>query len=161
MAAKINLTRGMVALVDDHDAPEVRGYAWVAKPADQTAKIWYAYTQVKKRTIYLHRFILEAQTGILVDHINGNGLDCRRENMRLCSPSLNSANSRRHAPASGFRGVYLHKRAFSARIWINGKSRRVGSFQCPAEAALAYDAAALEAFGEFAVLNFPVGERIL
>ncbi len=154
----IEITRGLSAIVDDEDYDLVAHRRWQAKPAVRQVEgktAWYAQAQFDRRTVFMHRLILGAEKGQEVDHINGNGLDNRRANLRFCNRSQNSANTRRDPPKSGFRGVYSDKRLWAARISINGRRRSLGMFEDPADAARAYDAAAKEAFGEFATLNFP------
>jgi hypothetical protein len=106
----------------------------------------------------MHRFLI-GEAGLYVDHRNGDGLDNRRANLRSATNSQNQANrgkSKRNK--SGFKGVYFHKPAqkFLASIQFEGKLRHLGLFADPIEAAKAYDAAALEYFGQFAKTNFEV-----
>lgn len=156
---EIKLPRGLSTLVDSEDYERLMPYKWSANPADQRRENWYVATSVKGKKLYMHRFILGAPKGMLVDHWNGNGLDNRRENIRLCTRSQNCVNRRfGYSPASGFRGVYLIPggASYMARIWTGGKSTQLGYFATAAEAARAYDVAAFDRFGEFAVLNFPL-----
>ena len=91
-----------------------------------------------------------------VDHINGNGLDNRRSNLRPASRSQNGAN--RGAPSnntSGFKGVTRFRLKWMAKIQVHGRTIHLGLFATPQEAARAYDTAALEHFGEYARPNFP------
>lgn len=107
------------------------------------------------KTERLHTFL----TGWpLVDHINGDGLDNRRANLRPATASQNNANkkiSRRNT--SGYKGVAWHAASgrWRAYLGVNGKQKSLGYFADPAEAGRAYDTAALAHYGEFAVLNFP------
>ncbi len=111
------------------------------------------------RVVLLHRELMAAPKGITVDHIHGEMLNNRRHNMRLCTNAQNLM--RKHAypkTASGFRGVYLQP---SGRYYViistgsrNGK-KFVGSFDTTEDAARAFDQAAIELRGEFALLNFP------
>ncbi len=117
----------------------------------------YAMARRGERSIYLHRLITEAPVGLLVDHRNGNPLDNRMVNLRLANHSMNAANQTRRAPRQvPYRGIALNKSTgkWVAVIGVAGKSRFLGTFATPAEAARAYDAAAREAFGEFANCNF-------
>ena len=156
MASEVSLTRGLVALVDDEDAERVAPYSWWPVPYNCRFGGWYAYTQVNGRTIYLHRFVMDAAPGVLVGHRSSDGLDCRRANLRLSTPTLSNATRRGYSPASGFRGVYpTRSRRFQAQIWAHGTTKRLGRFDAAEDAARAYDAAALAAFGPFATLNFP------
>jgi hypothetical protein len=97
------------------------------------------------------------------DHINGNGLDNRRCNLRPVTSQQNRANQRKTRGTSQFKGVYLRRRErnWEAAIKVNRRRIYLGTFSSEVEAARAYDAAARHHFGEFAALNFPrVGERL-
>lgn len=109
------------------------------------------------KTIYLYRHILKADEGIVVDHINGNPLDNRKSNLRLCSQAENCYNSAKRSGAkSKYKGVSIRDEAkpFRARLHKDGKEYHLGSFETEIEAAIAYDVKAKEMFGEFARLNF-------
>ena len=110
----------------------------------------------KKQTTYLlHRVVMGAKLGELVDHKNQNPLDNRRENLRLCTRRQNAANSKLASNnTSGFRGVnFMKNRGWRAHITINGKAIHLGMFETKEEAALKYNESAIEYFGEFAALN--------
>lgn len=119
----------------------------------------------KQKTIVLHRFIMDAPKGKVVDHINGDGRDNRKENLRICTSGENSRN--RNVPPRGtvpYYGVTLaqpkHKKRFKAQIGLNikDKSRKMMRYYYTAEeAAMEYDKLAKEYHGEFATLNFPDG----
>jgi hypothetical protein len=106
----------------------------------------------------MHRLILAAAAGQWVDHIDGDGLNNRRANLRICDPNQNAANSRRVPNTIGYRGVWrtIYGRYY-ASITSKGRAVRLGSFSTAIEAAVAYDEAAKELHGEFATLNFPEG----
>jgi hypothetical protein len=155
---KVPLSQGKVALIDDEDAPRVLQHKWTYTRVNQRRA--YAQTKIrvgaKQRTLYMHRLILDAPAGELVDHINGNGLDNRRENLRLATVAQNTRNSRqRRGSAAGYKGVRRRGDKWQARIAVNSKQIHLGVFSSKEEAAQAYDTAAREHFGEFAVLNFP------
>jgi hypothetical protein len=111
------------------------------------------------KSVYLHREIMNAPAGLLVDHENGNGLDNRRANLRLATHSQNSCNRQidKTKSLSHFRGARLDKRngRWFTAIRINGKRLWFGHFDSEIEAAKAYDRAAIKYHGEFARLNFP------
>jgi hypothetical protein len=95
----------------------------------------------------------------MTDHINGDGLDNRRANLRPTNHKLNMANTRIYSSnTSGYRGVSFRRdlRKWVAHINIDGRKRHVGFFSSPEQAAIARDAAAIAAWGDFARLNFPI-----
>lgn len=151
-AVSVPLSRGLHALVSLEDADRVLAHKWSA--------VWngwsyYARRYDRGRNVYLHRFILEAPAGMQVDHKDGDGLNCQRANLRLASSTQNGQNRSRRK-ASAFKGVTSRgKLGYQARITVNGESVSVGYFATAGDAALAYDRAAREHFGEFARLNFP------
>lgn len=109
---------------------------------------------------YLHRLVLGAKKGQIVDHINGNPLDNRRANLRLATRSQNLFNrGRPKHNTSGFKGVHFCKRTkrYRASIRANNRVVRLGRFDTAAKAARAYDKAARVHHGDFAQLNFPRG----
>lgn len=165
---EISLTRGYIALVDDEDYSRLSIFKWQVIAG---AKTFYAIRSTKylktekRRTIRMHREILGLyeHDGFEIDHINRNGLDNRKSNLRLCSRSQNQSNrSLLNNNTSGFKGVNFHrgivrhftKDRWDARIMYEGKSIYLGSYPDPHKAALAYDKAALKYFGGYAFLNF-------
>jgi hypothetical protein len=106
----------------------------------------------------MHRQILDAPEGVWVDHIDGDGLNNRKSNLRLCS-AIENARNRRPRPncRSRYKGISWHKRQkkWAVRIGKRGKGIHLGSFDDQIEAAVAYDRKAEKLFGEFAYLNFP------
>jgi hypothetical protein len=106
----------------------------------------------------MHREIMNAPRGILVDHRNGDNLDNRRTNLRLATPTENSCNrQKKKGCSSQYKGVCFHRRRgkWASRIKIHGKSIFLGNFDREEDAARVYDEAAKQYHGAFARLNFP------
>ena len=154
----IPLTRGLHAIVDADDYEWLMQYKWYAgRPPSQ--KTFYACRNVPGRGIMLmHRQIMQPPKGMVVDHINGNGLDNRRCNLRICTQAQNSYNCPSRAGAkSRFRGVTPRGDKWEAKIQHKGQVYNLGLFDNEIEAAKARDRKAIELFGEYAWLNLPPG----
>ncbi len=159
---EIALTQGQYALVDDADYEELSKYKWRA--LKNVSGIWYAVRQYKNKDGFwklmsMHRHLLRLNFGDKRqgDHLNHNGLDNRRCNIRICNPHQNHANER---PAkngtSKFKGVSWCNRTkkWAAQIQVKGKAIFLGRFSFEELAALAYDMAAMKYFRDFANFNF-------
>lgn len=159
----VGLTQGFTALVDDEDYERVSEFKWHAHVYRRSdGSVWNVYAQRhvivngQRTTQSLHRFLLNDPEGLQVDHVNGDGLDNRRENIRLCSHAENGRNRKpQSGGSSAFNGVYWHKLAckWVAQINVAGKRYSLGLFQKEEDAAKAYDAAAINLFGAFARTN--------
>lgn len=126
---EIPLTKGQVALIDDSDAPILLTRKWQAqKRSDGDG--FYA---VARGGVRMHRFLLGVVDDRIVDHKNGNGLDNRRENLRIGTQSLNSVN-RKRTPGKNLRGVQQRGSRFRAQIKHHGHARHLGCFNTEAEA---------------------------
>lgn len=160
---EIQLTQGYVAIVDDEDYDRVAKHRWsscVKRRKNGSIYAVYAHANVYKKDgtrtkIKIHRFILNAPDDKIVDHIDGDGLNNLRENIRICSHVENRHNV--HVPwgRSAFKGVgpVADHGKWRARINVNGERIVLGLFTSELDAARAYDAAALKYFGEFARIN--------
>ena len=142
-----------VAIVDDDIYPIAAEYQWWWR-AQADGRRGYVISYGETPPIRLHHLVLPRRAGYLIDHVNFSTLDNRRANLRYASPSESSAHTRRKGGSSRYRGVFRERGGFAARIQSDGVRRRLGRFTDEREAARAFDRAALQAFGEFAVLNF-------
>lgn len=151
----VPLTQGKFAMVDDEDFERVSKIKWHASWHIWT---WYARGTVsKKKRMYLHQFIMGYHVGDQIDHINNNGLDCQKGNMRKSTPSQNTSNqAKRKTNTSGFKGVSWNKSRskWQVSITVNYRQINLGRFSDKLTAALAYDEAARKYHGEFARTNF-------
>lgn len=146
---------GLFALVDACDYEMLSKYQWYARHTPTTC---YAVTQLKGRETSMHRLIMDAPKGLIVDHIDHNGMNNRRKNLRLCTAAQNIYNCRpRKGNTSEYKSVSWNtaKKKFCAKISFDRKQYSLGYFTDEKEAARAYDKKANEFFGEFAYLNFP------
>ena len=150
----IPLQRAKVALVDAGDFEALAHQNWRAIRGKRT---FYAGRDARPRR--MHRVIIGAKMGEIVDHRDGDGLNNRKSNLRFCTSTQNAWNMR--PPRSKrvpFKGVFENRPgSFRASITAHGRRRYLGCFKCPVEAAQAYDAAATEAHGEFALTNEALG----
>lgn len=160
MTREIKLTHGYVTLVDDDDYEWLSRFNWHVEIMRGRP---YARTSGGEASgMCMQRFIMGDPQGFEVDHRNNNSLDNRRGNLRLATASQNRANHKLYRNNStGFHGVHRRKvnGSFMAYINCGGRRRYLGRFANAETAAKAHDEAAHEAFGEFAVLNFPPLEK--
>lgn len=155
MAVEIPLSRGLVALVDDEDAEWLGRWRWTAHISrDAKPKIYAARCRRKGDdfdSALMHRMIMRAPRGVLVDHRSLDTLDNRRGNLRLASHSQNNCNiALRSDNTTGFKGVTRAGARFCAKIWFNNVGRHLGTFDTAEEAYAAYLKASAELHGEFA-----------
>jgi hypothetical protein len=159
-----HIIKGHLVLVDDEDDHIIADHTWcVIRTIGGDREYYYVirsnYINKGYRQVRLHRQLLDAPKGVLVDHINHNTLDNRRCNLRLCSIAENRFNSQKVKSASssykGVRWVTTNKlNPWEARISLSGSRKVLGYFPTEEAAASAYDIAAHQLFGTFAMVNF-------
>lgn len=154
---EIKMSKGKVMLIDDSDYGLMSRFAWSWFKSRNT---YYASTDIGGRCrILAHRLILGAKQGQLTDHIDGDGLNNQRSNIRLCSRSQNCQHTKiRMDNRTGYRGVHKLAKGFVAKIRSNGERHYLGYFPTAIEAAQVYDIAARKYHGDYASLNFMVGK---
>ena len=154
-AYEFTLRDGQRCVVSEGDRALANAYMW---------KLFHGYVVRASRDmkIYLHRTILCACSGGIVDHINGDPLDNRRSNLRVVDPHVSALNRGLQSNNTrGYRGVTLHKQTgrWQAAITLYGKDKYLGLFDTPAAAARAYNEAAMRAHGPEAKLNLVPAAR--
>lgn len=157
---KIFLTQGKFALVDDEDFNWLNQWKWHYH-IDGYAVRNYARISPRQGLFLMHRVIVNCPTDKQIDHIDGDGLNNQKFNLRICVQSQNKKNRRTPSNnTTGYKGVWIDKRRgyIWAGINANGKRLHLGTFSDLISAAEAYDGAARKHYGEFARLNFPNGK---
>jgi hypothetical protein len=156
---EIALGRGHVAVIDDEDADLVTGFKWYPMKTKE-GKIYAAgwkHVPPGRFFVHLHRLIMNAQPGEIIDHADRDTLNCRRSNLRRATRQQNNWNtgSNRNQSTSKYKGVCLCRRSgrYIAQLRHNRVRIRIGYFDSEEDAARAYNAKATELFGEFAYLN--------
>lgn len=158
---------GCTILIDDEDYTKIKDYKWhlMRKKAEEGNLFYFTtttYLPYKERrgSVFLHRVIMDCQLGDgkIVDHKNHNTLDCRKENLRICTSfdNMRSVNkSKRNT--SGYKGIHQNNvtKKWIARVQMKDSKLSLGTYDTPEEAARAYDRGALFHYGEFAITNFP------
>ncbi len=152
----IPLTKGKFAIVDADDYYRLVKYKWhISDPASNTL---YAARRLERKSLKMHRVIMGAPDHLVVDHIDHNGLNNCKSNLRLCTLAQNNRNCGASKGASSrYKGVSWRKdtKKWEAMIRFNKKMYRLGTFKNEIDAARAYDKKAAQLHGEFAYLNFP------
>ncbi len=156
---QVRVSEVWFALVDDKDYDMVARYRWRLQRGGKNV---YAVAYIAGKTVFMHRLIMDAAKGTVIDHIDGDGLNNQRGNLRFCTRAQNFQNGRwRDTPGrtSKRKGVWRVKppckRCYRTGITANMVYTNIGSFFTEEEAARAYDAAARVLHGEFARPNFP------
>jgi hypothetical protein len=156
---RIPLTRGRFAKVDPEDYPWLAQFRWHCKTSATAAYAVRTVTEAgRTRRIYMHRQIMNTPDHLVCDHVNHDGLDDRRANLRNCTTAQNNANRRPRArTTSRFIGVSWDRarRKWAAHIKKGGKQKNLGLFDDEIAAARARDTAARKLHGPYAKLNFP------
>lgn len=149
----IKTSSGKVFIIDREDYKKVSLYKWHISSHGYVKRD--EWNGKNRKVVYLHRYILEINnTKSLVDHVNGDKLDNRKSNLRLCNRSQNACNSKLSKNnSSGYKGVRKKRKKWQAYFKFNGKQKSIGVFETKQEAALAYNKKVLAVFGEFAKLN--------
>lgn len=145
---QINLSQNKVAIVDDEDFARLSKNKWAFIPVGSG----YARSTTRKSAVYMHRLIMNCPKGSTIDHINGDGLDNRKANLRICTQAQNAKNMRlSKLSTSGYKGVYWSKHAkkWRASITVNYKMKNLGYFSTKEEAHAAYQKASNEFHKEF------------
>lgn len=165
MVREIKLTKGKVALVDEEDFDILSQFNWIYNPKGYAyASIGYRVNGERRKRykkIYMHRMILNPPPNMKVDHIDGNGLNNTRANLRIVTQGQNVINKRNQSNnSSGYKGVYWNKQRqkWHVRVFKNRKCLYSGFFDSVHEAGKAYNQQALKIHGEFAKLNDIKGE---
>ena len=148
----IPLTKNRHAIVDDED------YQWLSRHKWHYLRVGYAARSEKGKIIYMHRVIAKTPNGMITDHIDMNGLNNTRSNLRICNKSQNGQNTKiriQSNKSSKYKGVTWHKlmKRWWARIYYLGSCHSLGYFDTEEGAAKAYNKRASELFGKFANLN--------
>ena len=153
--AVVFLGNARTALIDSDDIPRVSERGWIISKGDSRPD--YVSGSSGGKAVYLHRFVMNAQKGDIVDHINHDTMDNRKSNLRFATHRDNVANQRVRQGGTGYKGgqIRCDGKKWVARIQVDRKGHYLGSFTTPEDAARAYDEAAILHFGEFALLNFP------
>ena len=154
MAKEIKLTQGKVAIVDDADFEYLNQFKWYAN--NNYAVRCFTVSKNKVNRILMHREIMKISKGLIIDHIDRNGLNNQKNNLRICTNSQNLMNRCKNINnTSGFKGVVYNKldKKYRAKIYFNSKCISLGCYIDPKDAAKAYNEAALKYHGEFANLN--------
>lgn len=143
-------------LLDAKDIETVSKHKWFLL-SQRKGRVLYAHTRINGKFVRLHSFILNFQGDRFtqIDHINRDGLDNRRVNLRIGSSSQNHANSAPRSNKTGYRGVEFddRKERYYAHIRVKNKTQYIGCFKTAVEAARAYNEEAVRVHGEFATLN--------
>ena len=158
--AEFYLGGGVFAICDWKDYETVKNFKWnTSSRQSRTQWVWAhdpKNADINRRKVAMHNLIMCPPEGLYVDHINGNGLDNRRSNLRIVTKQQNTFNSAHKGGTSKYKGVCLEKESgmWKAYITKDGKKKSIGRFALEDDAARAYDKEAISLFREHAKLNF-------
>ncbi len=163
MTKEIPLTHGYAALVDDEDYDMLMQWKWQCNSYGYATRVAYlggGWRREIRQVVAMHRLIMGNPEGMEIDHIDRNPLNNTRQNLRICTHAQNKGNNKLYSipnKSSQYRGVTFSKKKnkWVAQIRAHGQSKFLGHFTSEADAARAYDKAAIEAHGDFANPNFP------
>lgn len=154
----IPLTKGLFAIVDREDAEMLSNFKWFSSKSKNHI---YALCCLSGDTkVQMHRMIMNCPDGYVIDHINGNSLDNRKANLRICTHAENCRNQKKMAGSKTKKGVSYHKgnKRWRARIGVNQKQISLGCFDSEELAHAAYEAASKNIHGEYGNVS---GRRIV
>jgi len=150
---EIKLSQGQIAQVDDEDYEFLNQWGWhafhdgrnsYARRVNNIKHVTYRY--------FMHRVLLSPPNNLQIDHIDHNGLNNQKYNLRFCTYAQNGMN-KRCSGKSGYLGVFISSGYITSAIKVNGKQIYLGSYKTIEDAALAYNKAASKFHGEYANLN--------
>ncbi len=148
MSKQIELSQGKIAIVDDEDFEYINKWKWCATKRYNGS--FYAISTDNKKSVYMHRIIMNPPDGVYVDHINRDSLDNRKCNLRYATNSQNQMNTTAKKNSSTkVKGVFRYGDKFSSQISYDGKRVFLGHFSTIEEAKKAYDLAAQKLHNEF------------
>lgn len=150
------LNRGRVTVIDAVDLPIIREYHWRVDYHKGRRYSEYAVSTTHRICIYMHRLLLGVvASGVRVAHLNGDGLDNRRRNLRVCNAAeCEYKQQPQRKGTSRYKGVYFDGMKYQAYCHPPGCKQHLGSFADERDAAMAYDVAVREMYGELARTNF-------
>lgn len=155
---EIPLSQGQVALIDEADSERVLARSWHSTPGGRTLYARSPKQGGEKSPVLMHRIILDVPVGMVVDHIDGDGLNNVRSNLRICTHKQNIRSQRAQRRGySRFKGVSMRGSSWFAYIQHDGETIHLGSFKDESRAARQYDRAARLLFGQFAKTNSSLG----
>lgn len=148
----VPLTQGLFAKVDALAYASISKHKWLA---EKRGKRVYAIRRDKltRKRVFMHRELMSAVAGQIVDHANCDTLDNTSSNLRFATANQNAFNQRKRSKANPYKGVFRNGSNWSASCVLNGVNNYLGTYDTPEKAALAYDLFAYQHHGEFARLN--------